>query len=640
MKFLFSLALKKRKHYLLAFLAMIAMLFFTLASQLEVITVGVITQKGPTFFELFAPVDEGHLQSTQKITREELEKRFDQLDTRHKGYITKEDTTKFLKKVERRGMLDRIITRIEKIFPLSENIRNLAILIGCVGLLKAVALFWHRLAIRLVSIHISRDLRQEYFEHIQMLPMKFYQNHDIGSLSARVVSDAFAIAEGINAALVNYLQTPFTVISTFILCFLTSWKLSMIVFFGLPAILYPILYIARKVRHVSKLIQKNQEHFSSVLIDFLAGVQTVKIFSMEEFSLKKYRAENDRMAKLEKKSARYGVSSRPIAHSIGMLLLTTALLYGLYVLQMDISEVLVYAGFLMVFYEPVKKFAEENNLIQRGAAAAERMEEVMSIQPQILDAPGASTLQSFHSSIEFRNVWFRYEQEWVLQDLSFTIEKGQTVAIVGPTGCGKSTIVQLLPRLYDIERGEILIDGKSLLSYTQKSLRETIAFVPQKAFLFQDTIAANIAYGRPYSQEDIKRAARQAHAEEFILELPKGYETILAETGKNLSGGQQQRLAIARALVKKAPILVMDEATSSLDTISENYIKEAISELHGQVTQIIIAHRLTTIEDADKIIYIEKGKKIAEGKKNELLSTCSGFKAMWDMLNIYTKVSV
>jgi ABC-type multidrug transport system fused ATPase/permease subunit len=230
-------------------------------------------------------------------------------------------------------------------------------------------------------------------------------------------------------------------------------------------------------------------------------------------------------------------------------------------------------------------------------------------------------------------VSFRYGSEWILKNLSFTVAKGETVAIVGPTGAGKSTIVQLIPRLYDVQEGDIRIDGVSIKNYTQHSLRENIAFVPQRPFLFLDTIEANIAFGRPFSFQEVVEAAKKAHADEFIGRLPEGYQSYLSETGKNLSGGQQQRLAIARALVKKAPILIMDEATSSLDTVSENYIKASIKELRGQMTQIIIAHRLSTIEDADKIIYLEEGRKIAEGKKEEILKTCSGFKKMWEAMH-------
>lgn len=630
MRLLFRTALLGRQHRGFIALTILSMILLTFASQLEIMALGIITKKGPDFFELFAPIENDKLQRNLKVTWPDVQTRWEQLDPTHEGYVTPESTSSFLGKYKGGDLIESVIQKVNAVIPISSSLKYLAFFLVFVALFKALTLFSHRYSSRLVAIRVSRDLRQAYFEHIQSLPMEFYQQHNSGSLSSRVVGDAALIAEALNACLVNYLQTPFTIVTTLILCFLTSWQLSLIVFFGLPLIIFPIIFLAKRVKRISKQIQKNQEIFASVLIDFLAGIQTVKVFAMEDFSMKKYREQNEKMAALEQKSARYDLSSRPIVHTIGMFFLATALLYGLYVLQMNVSEVLVYCGLLYVFYEPIKKFAEENSHIQRGLSAAERMHEVMNLKPQIQDRADAIELDYFAGPIEFDNVWFRYKDAWVLKGVSFSIKKGETVAIVGPTGTGKSTIVQLLPRLYDIQSGAIRINGKPLQAYTQKSLREQIAFVPQKPFLFLDTVASNISFGRIFTDDEIKEAAQRAHADEFIEQLPNKYQTELAETGKNLSGGQQQRLAIARALVKKAPILIMDEATSSLDGVSENLIKKALSELRGEMTQIIIAHRLSTIEDADRIIYLEKGEKIAEGSKDELLMICPGFRKMWE----------
>lgn len=631
MKRLFHIALSGNRNRWLLVLTALAMCFMIVASQLELFTLGVIARKGPDFFELFAPVKDGAFQAADAISYDELERRWRELDARARGKVTKQDAMEFLASHKRQDFLDNAMNRLNKIFPVGNNLAYLACMIVLVALFKAIMIFIQRYSTRLVAISVSRDLRQQYFEHIQSLPMSFFQSHNIGTLASRAVGDAATIAEAVNACLINYLQTPFLVATTMTLCFLTSWKLSLIIFLGFPCILFPIIYLAKGVKRVSKQVLQNQERLSSVLIDFLSGIQTVKVFAMEDFSLKKYREHNQKMAALEQKSARYDLSTRPVVHTIGMSFLATALVYGLYVLNMSVAEVLVYAGLLYMFYEPIKKFAEENSHIQRGISAAERMVDVVSQKPQIEDDAQAIQLTGFENVIEFRDVWFRYEDEWVLKGVSFKVERGQTVAIVGPTGSGKSTIVQLLPRLYDIQKGEICIDGKPIQTFTQRSLRDAIAFVPQKPFLFLDTVSANIAFGRPFTQQEVEGAARQAYAEEFIVRLPQGYETELAEAGKSLSGGQQQRLAIARALVKRAPILVMDEATSSLDAISEQHIKNAIRNLRGQVTQIIIAHRLSTIEDADKIIYLENGKKIQEGTKDELLRSCPAFRRLWLM---------
>ena len=633
MRTLIRVAFKHSRHFALLGVTLFSMLVLVLSSQMEILTTGFIIQKGPSFFELFGPVEEGFLIEQESVSHDQLEKRWNELEQGNSGVVTKDDTREFLQSVRREGFLNRILYQLEEFIPLTGNLKNLAFLVAGIAIFKAFALFWYSYSTKIIAIKMSRDLRQRYFEHLQILPMEFYQKYNIGSLSTRVVTDSLMIADGINALLINYIKTPFTVISTLILCFLTSWEMSVITFIGFPLIVYPIVFLAKKIKKIAKQLQKNQENFASVLIDYLSGIQTVKAFSMEDFSLKKYNEQNHEMARLERKSARYDVLTRPIVHTIGMILLASALLYGLYALNMSIAEVLVYCGLLIVFYEPLKKLAEENARILKGAAAAERMDEVLSIEPKIKDSPDATDIKEFKSELGFNNLSFRYGAEDVLKNLNFTIKCGETIGVCGPTGSGKSTLVQLLPRLYDPSSGTISIDGKALQKYTISSLRQLISFVPQKPFLFLDTVAENLSYGRNYTRDEIIDAAKQAHADEFIQELPSGYDTLLDEGGKNLSGGQQQRLAIARALLKKAPILVLDEATSALDAISEDKIKTAISELHGKVTQIIIAHRLTTIEDADRIIYMEQGEIIAMGSKDELLKECTGFRAMWEMMH-------
>lgn len=629
MRLLLKTALQNRKNSVLLLCTLLLMCLLTFASQLEIFSIGIITKSGPGFFELFGQYEDSSLR-IEKVSKEELLRKWNQIDTANEGYVTLDEVNAYLSKKKGSDIISKGISWVERYFPVTNNLKNLVCLLLFVALFKASTLFFHRFTTRLVAIRVSRDLRQQYFEHIQSLPISFFYRYNSGSLSSRVVGDAALIAEAVNACLVNYLQTPFVVLTTLTLCFLTSWQLSLIIFVGFPFIILPIVFLAKRVKRISKQIQQNQELFTSVLLDFLGGIQTVKVFAMEAFSLKKYEEYNERMAALERRSARYDLSSRPIVHTIGMFCLATALVYGLYILQMSTSEVFFYCGLLYIFYEPIKKFAEENSHIQRGIAAAERLYEVMSLKPDVEENAGTIPLTTFQGAIEFDNVWFRYGESWILKGVSFKINKGECVAIVGPTGAGKSTIVQLLPRLYNIDKGEIRIDGTPIMDYTQRSLREMIAFVPQKPFLFLDTIANNIAFGRPFSKSQVVEAARSAHAEEFIVHLPEGYDTELVEAGKNLSGGQQQRLAIARALIKKAPILVMDEATSALDGVSERRIKEAIDGLRGQMTQVIIAHRLSTIENADRIIYVEKGEKIAEGTKEQLLATCPAFRHMWN----------
>lgn len=633
MRLLLQAALRSKRHFSLLITTFLTLLALTIASQMEMFALGVLSNNGADFFTLFASEKREEGAAQNAITLKEVEQNWARIDTEDKGVITKQQASAYMAQHKETNPLNWLMREVRLKFNLTDNINALVGILVCVAIFKAIWLFASRYTTQILSIRVSRDLRQQYFEHIQSLPMSFYQQHNIGGLSSRVVGDAGQIATSINSWLTNYLQTPFTIVTCLMMCIYLSWQLSCVIFFGVPLIIIPIVFLARRVKRISRQLQSNQERFASVLIDFLAGIQTVKIFAMEMFALKKYKEQNDRMAVLESKTAKYGLLTRPILHAITTLCLASVVLFGLYTLGMTVSQLIVFCGLLQLVYEPVKKFADENANIQRGIVAAERMFEVLDLKSHIEDKDGALQLTNFNDKIEFENVWFRYgEGEWVLKDVSFTVRKGETVAIVGPTGAGKSTIVQLLPRLYDVQKGEIRIDGKPLNAYTQKSVRESIAFVSQKPFLFYDTVAANIAFGKNFTKEEIQNAAKRAHADEFIVRMPQQYDSMLAEGGQNLSGGQQQRLAISRALVKNAPVLILDEATSALDSLSENRIKKAIADLHGSVTQILIAHRLATIEHADRIIYLERGEKIAEGPRDELLVSCEGFRLMWEAL--------
>lgn len=627
MRLLLQAALRNGRHFTLALLTLFTLLLLTIANQCEMFSVGLMANTGADFFTLFSPDGK---KTKNKITLEEVEERWALIDQDGDGAVTKREAASYIAQRKDTNPLSWILHRFASHFDIERNFSLLIWLLVAVALFKAVTLFTARYMTQILSIRITRDLRQQYFEHIQSLPLSFYQEQNLGSLSSRAVGDAGQIASSLNSCLTNYLQTPVTLISTLCACFYLSWQLSLIIFLGLPLIVFPVVFLTRQVKRITRQLQKNQETFTSVLLDFLAGIQTVKIFAMEAFSLRKYKEQNDQMAVLESKSAKYGLLTRPVLHLIATACLAIVVLFGLHTLHMTVGQLLMFCGLLHLFYEPVKKFAEENANIQKGVVAAERMFEVLHLKPQITDRDGAIHLQGFKNLIEFDHVWFRYGDEWVVRDLSFTVKRGEVVAIVGATGAGKSTIVQLIPRLYEVQKGEIRIDGVPLHALTQKSLREQIAFVPQKPFLFFDTVAENIAFGRSFSREEIEEAAHKAHAHEFISQLPQAYDTLLAEMGKTLSGGQQQRLAIARALVKKAPILILDEATSSLDAISENRIKQAMRALQKDVTQILIAHRLSTIEHADKIIFLEHGRKLGEGPLHQLLETCLPFRVLWE----------
>ncbi len=629
MKLLLKTALKSTRHLYIVLCALFFMICDPISAQLEIMALGVVAQTSVDFFTLFSPDHK----ASEVVTKEQVASGWDLIDKEGKGAITKKEAMEHLSSSH--NILMKLIQKINKAYNMSGSYQTLVIVLLSISLFKAIVIFGGKFFTQLVSIRVSRDLRQSYFEHMQTLPMSFYQQHNIGALSSRIVTDASLVASAINATITNYLRAPFLIISTFLLCLSISVELSLIVLIGIPFVGIPIVMLTRRVKRISRSIQKNQEGFTSVLIDFLAGIQTVKIFATEALSLRKYREQNEKMAVLEEKSSLYSSIARPILHFIGGLFLASIIMYGVVVLGLTIPDLIVFCGFLIQFYEPIKRFGEENLQIQRGVVAAERMYEVLNLEPEVQDAVDAEPFEGVLDELAFEDVWFKYENDWVLKGVSFSLKKGQTLAIVGPTGSGKSTSALLIPRLWDVQKGRITLNGKPLNAFKQKTIREQIAFVPQKPFLFLDTIKENISFGGDYSDSEIKKAISLAYADEFIENLPNGYDMPVAETGKNLSGGQQQRIAIARALLKKAQLLIMDEATSSLDAISENHIKMAMNQMKKLgMTQIIIAHRLSTIEDADKIIYLEKGVKIAEGTRQELLANCPGFKAMWDMMKL------
>lgn len=630
MKSLLKLAINSKKHLFLLIATFLSLIFLSIASQLEVFALGILSNKGADAFTLFSSDKTGN---SQVIELKTVIEKFPEIDSSQKGYITKQEASDYLlsSKTES-NPLNWILYRAKNtIFKGEESLGPLLGMLIFVALFKACWLFTSRYMTQVLAIRTSRDLRQLYFEHIQSLPMSFYQKYDLGSLSQRVVGDAGQISASINAFLTNYLQTPFTLISSLSACFYLSWKLSLVVFIGLPLIVVPVTILAKRVKRVTRQLQSNQEKFASLIIDFLSGIQTIKTFAMESFSIQKYKEQNSKTALLEGKIAKYGLMVRPILHAVTTLCLSSIIVFGLYILGISLSQLIVFSLLLHLVYEPIKKFAEENTTIQKGVVAAERMYEVLNQKNPIPDLPHSQTLKEFKDAIVFEEVSFSYEDRLILDKVSFKIKKGQTVAIVGPTGCGKSTLVQLLPRLYSPTSGSITIDGIKIEDYSLCSLREAMAFVSQRPFLFNDTIEANVAFGRDFPKEEIIHACKLAYADEFIAELPEKYETKLAEAGKNLSGGQQQRLAIARALLKKAPIIILDEATSALDAVSEDKIKQALKALHGHITQIVIAHRFSTIEHADHILYLENGVLVAQGSKEELLETCPGFASMWHL---------
>lgn len=630
MKLLFHLAFGCRRRWGLVSLAAVAMVLSCAASQLEMLSLSLLTPKGIDAFDLFSGE-----KSRDRLDRAQLEKSWNQLDTEGRGWITRRQAAaNILIKEQKIG--EQPLTRLRQLLDLDGHLSRLIALLVSIGIFKAICGFFQSYLTGQLYVQISKELCQRYFDHVQSMPLSFHRAQSVGQFVSRISQDAASAATAVNSLLLNYWQTPVLVVSSLVYLYWLSPGLFLLVFIELPALAAFIFLFTRRIRHMSHQILQQREDGTGVLAEFLGGIQTIKLFAREEFASRRFEKVNDQLALLETKGLRYNLLLRPLVHFVCTIFFLGVILWGTRIAQIPLSDLLTYCGLLYLIYEQIKKIAEENAAIQRGAAAADRLFEVLNVQPALRDAPGALEMAPFSSAISFRQVTFRYVKDQLpaVRNLSLSVAKGQFVAIVGETGAGKSTLVQLLARLYDVDLGSVEIDGLDIRSLSQRSLRAQMAFVPQHPFLFIDTIAANIAFGLAVDMTCIEDASRRAGADEFIQQLPQKYLTRLAEGGKNLSGGQQQRLAIARALVKKAPILILDEATSALDAVTEYHIRQTLKQLRGEITILVIAHRLTTIEDADEILYLSRGELLARGNHQQLLSSCPPFQQMWRAMTL------
>jgi ABC-type multidrug transport system fused ATPase/permease subunit len=538
------------------------------------------------------------------------------------------------------GKIAEIISSFQEFIGLDVNsFRTLAIAFVIVGIFNAGFLFSSKFLTKILSIRICRDLRNACFAHLQKLPLSFFSKYDRGKLSTRVITDANQIALSFNSFVTNYLHMPFIVICTLTICMTLSWKLTLGLFFGVPLIVFPLKIITKKIRHISHAMQRRQESFASVIIDHLSGIATIKSFQLEDYSIKKYREENARMVAFDEKIQKYDMMSRPITHFLMTLMLLGILYTGLHLLEMSFPDIVVYCGVLHKLYGPFKQFSEENANVQKGVVAAMRIDDVMKEKKEGTDN-SLEIVPPLMDSFAFEDVSFSYGTEPVLKKVSFSLNKGEVLAITGSTGSGKSTLLKLFSRLYEIQSGKIIFDGIDTSTICLSSLREKFATVSQEPFFFNDTIRANLIFDKEVTDEVIVAVAKKACIHDFIMTLENGYETVVEEMGRNLSGGQKQRLSIARALIRKSSILLLDEATSSLDAVSEQMISKALSNMKGDITQVIVAHRLSTIQHADKILFLEHGKVKAFGTLAEVMEGAPGFSAMWEASKLLDTASV
>ncbi len=531
---------------------------------------------------------------------------------------------------DKSGVISRVIQFFQEIFGLdSDAFFSIVILFIFVGLCKAIALFTSKYLTKILAVRICRDLRNQCFAHLQTLPLAFFSKYDRGKLSTRVITDANQVALSFNSFVTNYIHMPFIVTSTLCICIYLSYQLTLVLFIGIPIVVVPLKWITKKIRKTAGSMQQKQESFTSVIIDHLSGIFTIKAFQLEKYSVKKYTQENAMMVAFDEKIQKYDMMTRPITHFVMTLMFVCILYIGIHLLHISFPDLFVYCGVLNMLYQPFKQFSEENANVQKGVVAAKRIFDIMGNQSEHIRG-GVSLQKNFTSEIVFDKVTFGYNSTIILDAISFSLKKGEVLAIAGATGSGKSTLLKLFSNLYNIDSGEIYFDGISIKDISLESLRNQFGVVTQEPFFFNDTIKANLIFDADVSEYDMIKATTKACIHDFITGLKDGYDTIIEEMGKNLSGGQKQRLAIARALLRNPSILLLDEATSSLDAVSEKMVSLALKNMKGEITQVIVAHRLSTILHADRILFLEHGKVVCFGTLSEVLENAPGFASMWD----------
>jgi subfamily B ATP-binding cassette protein MsbA len=475
-----------------------------------------------------------------------------------------------------------------------------------------------------VGQRVIMNVRDKLYGHIQTLSMPYFIRTPTGVLISRITNDVNMIQSSVTNAVTEFIRESLKLIGLVVVVFYRSTELALIAMIVFPLVIYPISQFGKRLKRYSTKSMKVMGDVMSILDEGISGIRIVKAYNMEEYEKERFSIENRRYYRNWMKRIAVRAVSSPLMELIAGLSGAFILWYGGMKVVAGTLSAGEFASFLLamgMLYSPIRKLNTVNIEIQEGIAAAKRIFMVLDTVPEIGNKPDAADLGVVDGEFEFSDVSFSYTgEEYALTGVSFKAEKGRRIALVGESGSGKTTIANLLPRLFEVTSGRIVVGGKDIRDVTMQSLRKNIAMVTQEMVLFNDTIEANIAYGTENaSLESVIEAARSAHAHDFIMQMPQGYKTIVGESGVRLSGGQRQRICIARAIIKNAPILILDEATSSLDTESEREVQAALERLMKGRTTLIIAHRLSTIIGADRIIVLSKGKIVEQGTHQELI---------------------
>ncbi|MBH31188.1 MAG: multidrug ABC transporter [Candidatus Marinimicrobia bacterium] len=507
-----------------------------------------------------------------------------------------------------------------------ETLKRLCLSILIVFVLKNLFLYMKNFYAGLMQLRVITDLRNNLFNHLTSLSLSFFNRTRAGDLTSIVLNDVATMRRTFSVSFQKLLVEPINIFTFMTLLFMINWRLTLAAMLILPAAMALMIWVGGSIRRKAKRSSIQIAGIVSILQEVLGAIRVVKAFVMEQAEKLKFYRETLTFYHLQKRQMSLRLASSPVTEMIGVTM-------GVILLWIGGQHVLIYSSmepedfirFILLLFSilnPIKSLNTVNSEIQTALASAERVYEILDTRSVIIDAPDAGVIERFDSEVSFKNVQFSYAEDEpkVLNGVSFKIKRGNVVAVVGESGAGKSTIADLIPRFFEVTSGAVEIDGRDIRTVQKRSLRDLMGIVPQETILFNDTIATNIAYGQSgISEKDLRDAAKAANALDFINEQPNGFETIIGDRGVKLSGGQRQRLAIARALLKNPPILIMDEATSSLDSESEQKVQEAIEHLMKDRTVFVIAHRLSTVVKADLIIMLAAGQVVESGTHDELI---------------------
>ncbi len=498
-----------------------------------------------------------------------------------------------------------------------------ALIVGSV-LLANIFRYLERVMATKIRVDLVKNIRMDFFRNVSLLHIGYFNNERKGDLISRFTNDVQEVEAAVMGSLKAVLKEPITIIGYFIGLFILSPQLTLFTLIVLPITGGALAEIIKRLKREAMESQESLGRIVNILDETFSGMRVIKAFNARNFILKKMEDESLTYRRFNKSLSYKNEMASPVSEILGVTIIAGVIFFGGNMVLSENSSLSpeVFLTFLALFsmiLQPAKSFSNGITSLQKGTASARRIFQIIDTKSAISNKPNAIELKSFESNIEFKNVSFAYETDLVLKNINLTIAKGKTIALVGTSGGGKSTLADLIPRFYDPTSGEVCIDGRSITEYEIESLRKQMGVVTQESILFNDTIFNNIAFGMPnVSEESVMQAARIANAHDFIMQTEKGYQTLIGERGSKLSGGQRQRLSIARAVLKNPAILILDEATSALDSESEKLVQEALFNLMKNRTSIVIAHRLSTIQHADEILVIQNGEIIERGTHDQL----------------------